>query len=127
MLTARWPGSTLLLFVAMALGALPVNAAEPWPTTRFEAFVGEPFQGENWQGNLIGIENLDDEEEEDRPHPTAIKDVELAFSEAAQWYRSKGFPPPLIGPIVDTDKGPAYRIYLCKYRKGGFARIYGFA
>jgi hypothetical protein len=99
----------------------PVTGATPWPTTRFEVFVGTPFMGSNAQANLIGVDNLDDEDEDDLPHPQAIADVARAFSEAARWYQKKGFPPPNILPIINTQNGPAYRIYLCKPQENGFA------
>lgn len=118
-LAASWALS-LLATVLLALAPVTTQGAQPWQATRFQAFVGEPFMGSNWQGDLVGTDNLDSEESDDRPHPRAIADVERAFNEAAAWYRKKGFPPPDIGPVVETENGPAYRIYLCKYREGGF-------
>ncbi|MCB1854986.1 MAG: hypothetical protein KDI05_08920 [Halieaceae bacterium] len=112
--------AALLAVVILVLCPLAGHGAQPWPATRFQAFVGEPFEGGNWQGDLVGTENLDTEETADRPHPRAVADVERAFNEAAAWYRKKGFPPPNIGPVVETENGPAYRIYLCKPRGGGF-------
>jgi hypothetical protein len=91
-----------------------------WTTTRFQVFVGAPFMGSNTTGNVFGTANLDDEYEDERPPPSAVADVERAFSEAASWYKRKGFPAPNLETIVETDNGPAYRIYLCNYREGGF-------
>ena len=43
---ARWGHRVRRLFalIALALSAMPSLAAESWPTTRFQAFVGEPFE-----------------------------------------------------------------------------------
>ena len=116
---AGW-ATSLLVIIASAFMPMASHGAQPWPATRFQAFVGEPFEGSNWQGDLAGTENLDSEELDDRPHPRAIADVERAFNEAAAWYRKKGFPPPNIAPLVETENGPAYRIYLCKPGEGAF-------
>lgn len=116
---------TALVLFLLTLPPLPAQGAEPWTTTRFKVFAGEPFWDvgsatANAAGNIFGQSTFDDEDEEDRPHPSAIEAVERAFSEAASWYKRRGFPPPNLVPMVDTEDGPAYRIYLCKDRGGDF-------
>lgn len=112
------------LFILLLVGSQLCVAVEPWPTTRFEVFVGTPFVdttvGGGIAGNLLGPETLDDADEVDLPHPSAVMEMEKALHEAALWFKKKGFPPPLIDTIVDTDAGPAYRVYLCKYHGEGF-------
>jgi len=112
------------IHVLLLLGTTVCLAVEPWPTTRFQVFVGTPFidntVGGGIAGDLLGPETLDDADEEDLPHPSAVMETEKALHEAALWFKKKGFPPPLIDTIVDTDAGPAYRVYLCKYHGEGF-------
>lgn len=111
----------IVLLCLLTLLSVQARAAEPWPTARFQVFVGAPYTGETAGAD---IENLDvPADSDDRPHPRAIEDVERALSEAAQWYRKKGFPAPNLGLMVDTAEGPAYRVYLCKnthWALGGF-------
>ena len=112
----------------MVLLVLPTQyafGAEGWTTTRFEVFVGNPFWDlnsatNNAAGNIFGYSVFDTEDADDPMHPRAIETVERAFAEAASWYKRKGFPPPNLMPMVDTDNGPAYRIFLCKDRGGDF-------
>ena len=113
---------TPFLVALTCLSALPAQGAQPWPTTRFEVFVGTPYTGpeKDSNGNLINVLALESEDVDDRPHPEAIEDAERAFFEAAEWYRKRGFPPPNLAPLVDTDEGRKYRVYLCKNRGGAF-------
>jgi hypothetical protein len=99
-----------LVILLLALVPIPrVLAAEAWPTTRFEVFVGNPFIGDN-DSILQWIEFQD---LFDRPDDASIAKMQTALSEAADWYAAHHFPPPLLEPIVDTDQGPAYRVYAC--------------
>ncbi|RLQ20508.1 hypothetical protein DWB85_17310 [Seongchinamella sediminis] len=83
---------------------------------KFEVFAGNPYTGTtlyemfgsyDWLESENLIYPVDDE---------VAKDIERAFNEAAVWYQQRGFPPPLLEPIVDTDDGPAYRVYVCSYK-----------
>jgi len=116
---------TIIVLILLTLPPLPAQGAESWSTTRFEVFAGPPFMDvgsatANAAGNLFGYVMFDEEDEDDMPHPRTIEAVERAFSEAASWYKRKGFPPPDLVPILDTEDGPAYRVYLCKDRGEGF-------
>jgi len=102
--------------LALGLAVLAVNAqAQQWPTTRFKVFAGNPYTG-NVVYELFGSYDwIEFEDWFDQPSQSVIDDVERAFHEAAEWYVSKGFPAPDLQPLVETDSGPAYQVYLCDY------------
>lgn len=116
---ARW-----LSLAWLSLTPLAALSAEPWPTTRFEVFVGSPFVdttvGGGIAGNFLGPENLDAADDQDLPHPSAVAELEKALHQAAVWFRNKGFPPPDLEPLLETDDGLVYRVYLCKWHGQGF-------
>ena len=102
----------LVLFVAM-LFLFPVPAssaqdAEAWPTTKFKVFTGNPFMGSNQIPFKLAEFN-----DFFKPDSDAIKEVEKALSEAAEWYKKNGFPPPLLEPLIDTEDGRFYQVYVC--------------
>jgi hypothetical protein len=97
--------AVLFLFV---LPASPAHGAEAWPTTKFKVYTGNPFLGDN----LIDYE-LMEFNDFFSPDSDAIREVERALSEAAEWYKKKGFPPPLLQPIISTEDGFAYQVYVC--------------
>jgi len=102
----------------MTLAPLPVEGAEVWPTTRFKVFAGNPFIGDTMIGtdqidDLVGLDWFEFEDRIGAPDKATIREIERALGEAAQWYKRKGFPPPLLEPIIDTDDGPAYQVYVC--------------
>ena len=102
-----------LLALAMAIApVLTALAAEPWPTTRFEVFVGVPFidntVGGGIAGNLLGPETLDDAYEDNLPHPSAIAEMEKALHEAAVWYKDKGLPPPALDTLTEDPTHERY-------------------
>jgi hypothetical protein len=100
-----------LLLAMLFLFVLPASSAqgaEAWPTTKFKVFTGNPFMGDN----LIDFE-LMEFNDLFSPDSNAIREVERALSEAAEWYKKNGFPPPLLQPLVSTDDGYAYQVYVC--------------
>ncbi|MGK2924461.1 MAG: hypothetical protein ACSLE2_02460, partial [Lysobacterales bacterium] len=116
---------TLLLAMAwLTLAPALTLGAQSWPTTKFEVFVGSPFidqtVGGGIAGGLLGAETLDDEDDEDLPHPSAVMELEKALHEAAVWFKNKGLPAPALEPLLDTDDGLVYRVYLCKWHGEGF-------
>jgi hypothetical protein len=116
---------TLLLALAwLTLAPALTLGAQSWPTTKFEVFVGSPFidqtVGGGIAGDLLGPETLDDEDDKDLPHPSAVMELEKALHEAAVWFKNKGLPAPALEPLLKTDEGLVYRIYLCKWHGEGF-------
>jgi len=108
----RTMGLRLVLPVLlMLLFTIPPSHAQntqPWPTTQFKVFTGNPFMGDN----LIDFE-LVEFNDFFSPDSVAIGEIERALSEAAQWYKKNGFPPPLLQPLVSTGDGFAYQVYVC--------------
>ena len=114
----------LLAAALLTFAPMTAPAVEPWPTTHFEVFVGTPFidqtVGGGIAGDLLGPEALDDADEDDLPHPSAVAELEKALHEAAVWFKSKGLPPPALEPLIETDDGIDYRVYLFKDHGSGF-------
>jgi hypothetical protein len=95
----------------LALSVANAQAAQPWPTTRFEVFGGNPVIGGNVLLDSAGIE-LPEFEDVIYPLDAAVRDeIERSFAEAARWYQGKGLPPP---DLEMNDEGSAYRVYVCK-------------
>lgn len=109
-----WFFNLFLALLAAAAAAPVTQAAEPWPTTRFKVFVGNPFVGSNAFDELVGFDRGEFEDRIGRPDDEVIEEIERALTEAAGWYRRHGFPPPLIEPLVETKQGPAYQVYVCR-------------
>lgn len=105
----RWFFSVLLLL--LSCGQAHAQPPEPWRTTRFEVFTGDPFVGteslEEFGYDWLEFEDLL------TPSDAVIREIERALQEAAEWYKKKGFPPPFIKPVIQTDQGLAYRVYVC--------------
>ena len=102
---------SVLVFFTLLLLTLPSTPAfgdEYWRTTRFKVFTGNPFVGTEWAGTWLDLED-----EDSRPSEATISAIETAFSEAASWYKRNGFPAPRLLPLIETDEGPAYQVYLC--------------
>ena len=98
--------------VLLLLGT-SVQAADSWPTTRFKVHVGSPYVG-----NLakIGGENnihLYEQENFFGIEEHSIHLIEAALEQAAEWYKEKGFPPPALKPLIQTEDGLAYQVYVC--------------
>jgi len=98
--------------VLLTLSPLSAQGAGNWPTTQFKVFSGNPFVGSNLVDEMIGFDPMEFEDLFG-PSPDAIAEIERALSEAAQWYEKNGFPPPLLEPLIDTENGPAYQVYVC--------------
>lgn len=101
-----------LIFVVFLCLGTSVHATETWPTTRFKVHVGSPYVGDMTdigsnihlyeQENIFGIEEH------------SIHLFEAALEEAAEWYKQKGFPPPALEPLISTEDGLAYQVYVCE-------------
>jgi hypothetical protein len=88
-------------------------AAEQWLTTRFKVHVGNPYLGDMTD---IG-ENVHYYEREDffGISDASRKAFETALQDAAEWYKELGLPPPALEPLIQTDEGPAYQVYVCNH------------
>ncbi|NND43696.1 MAG: hypothetical protein HKN58_00120, partial [Xanthomonadales bacterium] len=103
-----------LIILALCLWpAWPIPASAAWPTTRFEAHVGNPFVGEQETMDFLGREWLEFQDLVGGPSEEAIAEIERALSEAGQWLEQKGFPPPIMDQGVNEAGQPVYRFYLC--------------
>lgn len=100
----RW-----LLLLGLALASFGAQAQYRWPTLQFEVFAGNPYALDSG----IDVDWLEMEDLIGGISDATRHDIERAMHEAAVWYQARGFPPPVIGDIVDTDDGRAYRIYVC--------------
>lgn len=99
------------LLAVMALIAAPHTTAEAaWTTQKFQVFAGAPYQRADGAVEVMGY---DWAEAEDWFPGFDRGEVERAFNAAAAWYSKEGFPEPLLEPIVQTENGPAYRVYVC--------------
>lgn len=106
-LTGILLGLVLLSFASLA------SAAETWPTTRFKVHVGSPYIAE--LSKIGGKQNILLVEQENffgiEEHSILL--IEAALEQAAEWYKQKGFPPPALEPLVQTEEGLAYQVYVC--------------
>jgi hypothetical protein len=98
------------LLAMMVLGFIPHMSEAAWKIRQFEVFAGAPYQRADGVVDAIGV---DWAEAEDYFPGFERAEVEKAFNAAAAWYSEKGFPEPLLEPIVETENGPAYRVYVC--------------
>jgi len=111
--------------VLVILTVMPFAAAEAaWEITRFEVFAGAPYMRDDGAVEVIGF---DWAEAEDWFPGFDRKEVEEAFNAAAVWYSRQGFPEPLLQPIVQTESGPAYRVYVCSEELMVSKAFYNFA
>ncbi|NND45655.1 MAG: hypothetical protein HKN58_10050, partial [Xanthomonadales bacterium] len=97
-------GSLLLLAVTCT------PALAQWQVQQFEVFAGAPYQRADGVVEMVGF---DWAEMEDLFSDTDREQVAQAFAQAASWYAQRGFPEPLLEPVVQTASGPAYRVYVC--------------
>lgn len=102
----------VLALVQLMLVSLPTQGVEAWPTSRFKVFTGNPFVGSNQVDELIGFDPLEFEDLFG-PGPEAVAEIEKALSEAALWYQKNGLPPPRLEPLINTENGLAYQVYIC--------------
>lgn len=98
------------VLVALVLGFIPHMTEAAWEIQQFQVFAGAPYQRADGVVDMIGF---DWAEAEDFFPSFDRGEVERAFNEAAAWYSKHKFPEPLLEPIVETETGPAYRIYVC--------------
>lgn len=98
------------LLAALVLGAAPHLAEAAWTIQQFQVFAGAPYQRAD---GVVEVMGYDWAEAEDWFPGFDKGEVERAFNAAAAWYSSKGFPEPVLEPIVQTGNGPAYRVYVC--------------
>lgn len=103
---------------------LPHLAEAAWKIQQFQVFAGAPYQRANGAVEAVGF---DWAEMEDLFPGFNRQEVESAFNAAAVWYSSRGFPEPLLEPVVDTDNGPAYRIYVCSEQWAASGEMHKFA
>lgn len=112
------PVFTIILLAILVMATLPVNAAEPWPTTRFKVFAGNPYDGPNANAigdpRMDGFDYLEFEDLVDALDGDAREEIEKAFTEAAEWYKDMGLPPPKLEPLSEDGDGSFYKIYVCK-------------
>jgi len=102
-----------LLIVTLFLST--TQAAQTWPTTRFKVFAGNPYTGSVLYEVFGSYDWIEMEDFFDAPTDAEIAAVESAFSEAASWYKRRGFPAPDLEPLNQTEEGLAYRVYMCDY------------
>lgn len=97
----------------VVLSSSPSLADTTWPVGRFKVFVGSPYVSN--PSTLPVDVNVTDVEQEYilGISQESIRDIEGAFNQAAQWYRSKNFPAPDLTPIIYYDNMPAYQVYVC--------------
>lgn len=129
---AHRPWRLFLPLLALVLFSLPAQDALSqyrWPTLQFEVFAGNPFVGSELYEVFGGYEWFESEDFLFSLDDDVAREIERAFHEAAVWYQEHGFPPPELEPIVETDDGPAYRVYVCSYEWDQWAwdRIVNFA
>ena len=113
LLSRQWRSAfVMLIAVMLLLPVASVQANQTWPTTRFKVFVGEPYIGE-MSGVGANVHLYEDEYffgiEEHTVHL-----FEAALEDAAKWYKQMGFPPPLLEPLINTEDGLAYQVYVVK-------------
>ncbi len=98
--------------------ALLTQADTKWKTTRFKVFAGNPYIGSianaNSDPRSTGFNGLEFEDVFDSLDDDAKAEIELAFTEAAQWYKDMGLPAPLLYPLKKDEEGFYYQIYVCK-------------
>lgn len=100
-----------LLFLALIFTVLPsMSVRATWEITEFEVFAGAPYVRDNGVVDAIGY---DWAEAEDFFPNFDRAELEKAFNDAADWYSRNGFPEPRLEPIVQTDSGKKYRVYVC--------------
>jgi len=105
--------SIILMAFGIAFSSLAYAAGyDPWPTTQFQVFPGNPVRVRD-EDAIIPDEYLDMRDFFLDVNPDAIEELELALHEAAQWYKKNHFPAPRLEPLVQTENGLAYRVYLC--------------
>ena len=118
-------GFAVLFLIVLSSFALPAFCAEPWPTTRFKVFAGNPFEGDISMaaGGAASADGFDWLETQRffafvdfsglGLSPEAKRDIERAFTEAAKWYIKMGLPAPKLEPLISNNGEPYYRIYVC--------------
>lgn len=93
-----------LMTPALAYGA------DQWPTKRFKVFAGNPYIGDALG---LGSDFFEFQDVFGGPGDDVIKEVERAFSEAANWYEQRGFPAPMLKPLKKDELGLYYQVYVC--------------
>jgi hypothetical protein len=112
------PFLVAFVLITLLVNSMIASAAEnTWPTTRFKVFVGNPYTGSVMHEIFGSYDWIEFEDLYDTPSDEVIAEIERAFSEAASWYKRRGFPPPDLEPLIDTEEGRAYRVYLCDYEE----------
>jgi len=111
----RYRLTTLLGVFSMTAA---MHAFGDWNVTRFKVVPGPVVEYSELlpEGADILAYEADARSDDDRLPAGAVQDVERAINEAADWYRSQGFPAPSIDPVVPTADGPAFQVYLCRSR-----------
>jgi hypothetical protein len=103
------------VLITLLVNASSTSAAQSWPTTRFKVYVGNPYTG-NVMYELFGSYDwIEFEDFFETPPDAVVAEVERAFGESASWYKRLGFPAPDLEPLIETEQGLAYRVYLCDY------------
>ncbi len=100
-------------------------AAEPWPTTEFEVFIGDRTTTSNSLLNDL-IRTLDDYRLTDPDFSaelinpvtrSTLDEIERHMGEVARTLEAQGFRAPLLEPIITREDGTrAYRLYLFDMR-----------
>ncbi|MDX1480547.1 MAG: hypothetical protein R3315_02665 [Woeseiaceae bacterium] len=106
----------LLGLVSALTWQSPAAAESNWSAERFQVFVGAPVTAYGEDTDRAAAE--ESEYLLFRPSQAAVNALQLAFNEAGEWFRENNFPEPMLRPVVQTDAGPAYRVYLCRASDG---------
>ena len=107
----------VLALVALAIFIPAAQSQEVWPTTRFKAFVGDPYMGD-----MTGVGQnvlLMEDENFFGISDESVQQIERAFKDAADWYKGQGFPAPDLHPIINTEDGLAYQVYVTNTSTAG--------
>lgn len=109
------------IFVLGILWLGLASAAEPWPTTQFEVFVGTPNLTYSVGGRAIQ-KATEDWIDLDEPAPLSrapqdlpgtVAEIELLLADMAGELQRMGFRAPTLEPLVERADGSlAYRVYL---------------
>jgi hypothetical protein len=103
-----------------------VAFAASWQTTRFAVSPGPPLVNPELLGPDVDIFAEEAANRDDSIPQHTIDEIEAALGEAAVWYEQRGFPEPVLFPIVDTPAGPAFQVYACSERRVANALMQGF-
>jgi hypothetical protein len=112
---------TRITFALTILWCSLANAAEPWPTTSFEVFIGKPKVTNSIGGRAIqqATEDWIDADEavpltrSPRDLAKAVAEIELVLSDSARELQRMGFRAPTLEPLIKREDGSlAYRVYI---------------